>query len=182
MKTWVHLLFAFAMAVTPVCAQKVKVVFDKSTDFSKYNTYAWRPGRTLKQGKKLENERLMGRVEEAMKALLADSEAVEDTANPDAYITYFVGTEEKSWVDNFSSFDHSRAYNYGYSVSMNNALAAPQIRYDRKGILVIDVVDAKDDKLVWRAYCTANITNPEKTPSIIYKAVKKAFGKYPAKD
>jgi hypothetical protein len=50
-----------------------------------------------------------------------------------------------------------------------------------RGMLMVDVIDAKTKKLVWRATATDTITdNRQKNEKKIHKAVEKMFEKYPA--
>jgi hypothetical protein len=47
-----------------------------------------------------------------------------------------------------------------------------------EGTLVIDLVDSRSQKLVWRAYCTAVGSNLADA-SLIQKAVNKALERFP---
>ena len=47
-----------------------------------------------------------------------------------------------------------------------------------EGTLVIDLVDARSQKLVWRAYCVAEGTGMSDA-AFIQKAVSKAFERFP---
>ena len=54
-------------------------------------------------------------------------------------------------------------------------------RYLRKGMLVMDVVDAKTSKLLWRAYCGDEVKDWKNRHKIVEKVVRKALGRYPPK-
>ena len=49
-----------------------------------------------------------------------------------------------------------------------------------KGVLAVDLIDAKANKLVWRATATDTVSdNPQKNEKKVNKAVAKMFEKYP---
>ena len=126
---------------------------------------------------------LVDQITRAIRQKLAAKGMSEAKDNPDVYIVFFVGADQKTQGNNFTDFTHvnrggTRAFRDG--ISLNQALRRASVSYYRKGILVIDIVDASTNKLAWRAYCSGKV-NPKIRQKKIDKATEKAFKKYPPK-
>lgn len=94
------MLFALALALSarPALAQrplvdpKVEVEFDKSTDFSRYHTFAW-----ASFDEPVPDPAQRARLMRAIESVLADKglEKAEGSARADLYVQYHVKTEKK---------------------------------------------------------------------------------------
>ena len=96
-------------------------------------------------------------------------------AEPDFYATFFVkGTqEEEATMVTTSWFYGPTPYWSGATQTIYKKFLA--------GTLVIDIVDAKANRLVWRAFCQDEISDMKERHKNIAKAVEKAFKEFPPK-
>jgi hypothetical protein len=185
MKLVIRTVACFLVGISLASAQKIKVevVFDKTADFARYDTYEFKPGRALSTREPLENKTLDQQITTAILDELAERRGREDKENPDVYVTYFFGLENKTWVNRFDAFEPYQSAGSQNDPEFGQVFEyRPTVSANWKGVLVIDLIDAAGNKLVWRAYCTSDIKKPlapEKRVSLIREAVRKAFEKYP---
>jgi Domain of unknown function (DUF4136) len=170
------LLGLMMMLAARIFAQKVETIFEKDVDFGKYKTYQLQSARALKT-EQPRNDAITQRIAESIRRVLNERGDRESALSPDVHIAFSVGNETTTWVDRFSSSSPSgRDYMIGEVFH-----STPELRVDRKGILVLEVLDVQSRRLVWRAYCSAKMKDLKQVDQVIDKAVKKAFSKYPPK-
>lgn len=154
----------FVMAL-PAIAQSVDVDYDKSTDFSRYETYAWKEGHPA--GNPLTDQRIVAAVDYhlAMKGFRkVDSE-------PDMYVAYHASIQSEIEVDGWGYWGYRRRGRWVRDV---------QIRTLPVGTVVVDFVDAADGQCFWRGVGSAALSpRPEKNERKINKAAEKMFKKFP---
>jgi hypothetical protein len=179
MKSRLALLFFFLCIVSLGSqAQKIKVEYDKSLDFSKFKTFAW--GHHDAVSRPMLALAIAGAIEEELTK--RGLRKVED--NPDVYIKMYgsVDTEMSvsysdplySGMGGIPSFD-SGFVMWGYMPGGTTAVTV------HKGQLVVDVIDASQKKLVWRGMATEKLSDQkEKLVKQVNKAVDKMFQQYPA--
>jgi hypothetical protein len=136
-----------AILSIPVLAQKVKVHFDKKTDFSRYKTYSWDQGMPAIQP---EADRF---IMAAIDMILAGRGWKKVEADPDVHVVYYASQDASTAVD-------TNSYGYGagdwYWRGMPGA-ATPAYSTYRKGTLVVDIVDLQTKQMVWRAAATETL-------------------------
>ncbi|HTI37090.1 MAG TPA: DUF4136 domain-containing protein [Vicinamibacterales bacterium] len=175
-----------AMAVTLlmpalVMAQKVTFDFDKSANFGAYKTYATKEG--TKVGQQLIDDRISAAIDEAMAA----KGFTKATGDPDVYVVYHVAFDKQQDISTYSSGYGGGgygAYGWGWGGGWAHGTSTTSVRDILVGTLVVDMADAKANKLVWRGIGTKEIdTNakPDKRDKSIKKAVDKIFKNYPPK-
>jgi hypothetical protein len=165
------LVTALALGLGPATAfaQQVSTDWDKGVSFSGYQTYAWTKG-TMPAGA---NPLMVQRAQSAIEAELSAIGLVKTDANPDVLVALHGSTKEDVSLQTMG---------YGYGVGWRAGGGSSTTYVDRvvRGMLMVDVIDAKTKKLVWRATATDTITdNPQKNEKKIHKAVEKMFEKYP---
>jgi hypothetical protein len=179
MKRLTALLVVFGLLAGGAYGQKVSVTYVKSTDFSKYKTYAWKPGHTLGKSQILPMELIDQTVLSTIRPIIAAKGLKEVTTNPDVYVTYFVSLTQKSEVGPMDSFDTFGQL--GYQAS--DAFVAPwnesMVTSYRKGILLLDVIDARTSALVWRAHCKRATDQPRDPKGALENAITKALSDFP---
>ncbi len=187
------MLFAFFAAlllVAPAFAQKVRTDYNSMAPFSSYKTFAFKGGKVL-HGKDKEllkvNDIMYQRIVNALRTTLNGKglREVNMDENPDIWVAFYVGVDEKQQV--WSSAPVGPAWGYGYGgwggywgAGWNQTMVSNW----KEGTLVVDLVDSKHDQLAWRAYITAaveGVNSSKKADKKINKMVKKAFKKYPPK-
>ena len=120
------------------------------TDFTSYHTFDWGPADALPTGDpRLDKDpyfqdRLQGAIERGFaRRNLARSEK---GATPDLLIHYHANISRRINVDHVD-------YSYGLTVD-----AESQIRDYDAGILVLDIVDARTNQVIWRAWAQHDMT------------------------
>ena len=157
------------LAVSGASAQKVNTDWDHSADFSKYKTYAWIESKNPAKSD-LTHKRIIENIEKQLAAKGFQKVA----ENADMLVVYNAGLKEQVSV---------QGYSYGYGPYRWGGGTTSLHKYvELQATLVIDMVDAKSQQLVWRAIATDTVSdNPEKNIKKIEKAAEKAYKKYPPK-
>ncbi len=109
-----------------------------------------------------------------------------DTENPQLLIAFNILTEEQRREvtksnNPYGSYNHMWANTYGggWWPPMDRS-RYKEIRIERTGTLVIDLVDASERKLRWRGLGTGPVNDPEERFETTYKIVDKLFRRFPA--
>ena len=124
-------------------------------DFTQLRSYHWHGS-----SKNHANDILDGRIRSSVDEVLgAKGYQLEKGAQVDFLVNYGVTSEEKTDIRTYNSYSgmapgfsmgYRRGYyHYGYSMAYRSAPEVVAYQYE-EGTLIIDVVDAKTDKLVWR--------------------------------
>ena len=178
-------LVVMAVLCGTAMAEKIRVHYDKSLDFSKFKTYGWAPH---------------GAVAHPMLALDAVG-AVEDelnarglhkvAENPDLIIAFYGAVDSE-----VSMTSNNPIYNAtGGIPPFDPSMTSPgdSLYWDSyygnstvvvyPGQLVIDLIDTKTKKLAWRGFAAEAISpnNPDKLMSEVTSTIKKLFKEYPVK-
>jgi hypothetical protein len=154
-------LLALAAGLASGQPPTVRVQWERGTDFSKYQTYAW-----------LEGTRALDDEADALIVNTVDGQLgvngiFPDEAEPDLYVVYHASRDESFEVTGGYRLDWKDAR----AVTANSHVA---------GTLVIDLVDAEENQLVWRGVATASITQDRrKDRKTVVDAMEKMFAKFP---
>jgi hypothetical protein len=163
--TWVSCAIAAAFTLTPALAwaQKITTDWDKTATFTGYQTYALSRGQVPAGASPLVVQRIEAAIESELSALgllKADKAA-------DLTVAYHAATREDV---SLQTWGYAPRWGGG-QVDVNRVVT---------GTLMVDVVDAKAKKLVWRGTASDTVSdNPQKNEKKIHKAVEKMFEKYP---
>ena len=157
-------------------AQKVRVDYDRTFDFSGLKTYAWKMHPAMEADPELRASVGAELVRMAVSRELLDKSfepAEEEFA--DFYVTGF-GTRERG-----SEITGAIGGWYNTSPYYMQSWGTVMVRNYVEGTLVLDIVDTKTKQLAWRAYCQGAVRNMSKRHKVINKAIQKAFKKFPPK-
>lgn len=165
----------------------------KDTDMAQYQSYAWLPSQDTASSALYDNEilqrNLMGEIDEQ---LMARGYAQENQ-KPDMLVLMHLMFEHDTVLERYpvySSYDYfyPRAYvisGYGYYYSAYNRFNRVEgfeidtVAYT-EGTVVIDIIDAKTNKLVWRGWSERLIT-AENYKSGLSKDIKAILREFPIK-
>jgi Domain of unknown function (DUF4136) len=141
--------------------QTIRVQWEPGTDFSKYQSFAWVTGQAAVDPE-------AGRfIRESVENALSQEGIFPNEDNPDLHVAYYASAKEVVEVTG------------GYSSNWTEADAILVNRYTA-GTLVIDLVDASENRLLWRATANATITgDPKKSRYRIPQVVQKMFTDFP---
>jgi hypothetical protein len=155
------LMVVILLAATQAMSQTVRVRWEPTTDFDKYQTYAWLEGTRVKDA---HSHRF---IVEYVDGQLGVNSVFKDENEPDLYAVYHAAAE--------GSFEITGGYGSDWkganAITVNNHVA---------GTLVVDLVDAAENQLVWRGIATATVSSErKKNQDTIRKAVEKMFADFP---
>lgn len=181
MKKAVIILFVFSIILSGCSTISVVTDYDKDVNFGKFKTFNFKvPKEKNDTYPAIINPINQRRIENAIKEEM-DVRGYTLSDKPDLWITYYVKVQNKV---NYQTTTYGPSYYgpyyygwyYGYSPSWTTVDA---IHY-KEGTLVIDLVDAKANKLAWYGIGTGTLAeNPERIEQKINEAVSKIFNKYP---
>jgi hypothetical protein len=174
--------FFLVWTIMSGCAPGVYIDQDPVIDFLSYHQYAWNKLEANTTLNPLYNSDLINeKLTKAIDDQLGKLAFVKTTQSPDFLVDFHIYIEQKNTPDASSGFYRASRYypNYGfgdwpYSWNQNFRL----IPYD-DGTLLIDIVDFKTNKLVWRGSAAQAIDVPAQASNTFQKTVSKIMKKFP---
>jgi hypothetical protein len=157
----------FLVICATLPAQKVTTNFDKSFDFTNHRRYAWGQG---KQNDALIDQKIVQDVNRNLR----DKDFVEDSSNPDFFISYEAGAADlASDVEGFHATPAPRL-----NEPQGPVYGIPQnVWYSVDGHVVFHLVDAKSNQPVWTGTATKKIRAPHKGMKDMEKQVEQIVSK-----
>jgi hypothetical protein len=159
---------------------KMATDFNPNLDFSKYKTFAYTGGVESLVRMQLNPELLNNRIHRAvMRELTARGlREVQPEENPDLVVRYWVEAESKAQVTGTAHWGVYGSYYDGYWTVMYTTMSTP---VTHKGLLGIELIDAKARDLAWRLFVSEKIihNDPDKIWKTAEKNIIKAFKNYP---
>jgi hypothetical protein len=148
---------------------QVRTDHDPRADFSQYRTFVLKTGQVINEGIVDTRDTLTReRINSALKDELTGKGLQPVAHDPDLIVTYTAGARTLQELTTY----------WGGSYA-DPSMADVWTNEYRQGTLVIDFIDAKTNRLVWRSIARADNKDFRKTENID-KAVDKALQKYPA--
>ena len=147
--------------------------YDREANFTRYYTYKFlQPREGIGLDPVVDNSLMHTRIGRAVERELASrGYRKAQYGKPDFLIVYHVGVGEKVAVTT-----------YGYSSWQGpHALADTGERCQKAGMLILDIVDCENRKLVWRGWATGLVGDTECIQERVDKTVHKIMQKYPHK-
>jgi len=181
-QTGAFILLAVLLTVSG-CGSSISVNhdYDVNAPFEDYRTFDWIPQQTAPPGNAntalQQNDLLDKRIKNAVADALAEKGIIPNAGNPDVLLVYHVGVQDKVQVTDWG-------YRYGDSYWGWGGREVDVYNY-KQGTLIIDMIDARTQQLVWRGAGQKPIDDgnrsPEKSDEEIRKAVGKIMSQYPPK-
>jgi hypothetical protein len=184
----------------------INTSIDRKANFKKYKKYAWSPNKYIHKtvNQKYDNDIIESNIQTAVMNELNDRGLRLDTANPDIILDFDIMTEKKVRQDfepiyrsspyyyngfsGYSGYNYGNSYyNYGGWNNYNNMGYGYTIDYRtvntpyKEGTVIIDVVDAALNKLVFKGYATGELTDPSSFESELQLDIHKIFDQFPIK-
>jgi hypothetical protein len=177
MKLWKEYTALVFISLTINCSPIYGVSYDynRSLNFTYLMTYDWLPVPKGAIISNLDVERINNAVNNELEAKGLRS----TTSNPDFLIAKHLATKDKLRIENFGYYYDDSIFYYGESYRGYGRLRAYQYE---EGILILDFVDPKSKKLIWRGSAKGVIsdaTTPKKRDKLINEAVHKILKNYP---
>ena len=153
--------------------------YEIGTDFSNYRTFDWAVAEQPRTGDiRVDNPMLDARIRGAVEQRLsAQGYRKVISGQPDFLVAYHLTIRSKIEGDTFRTGVGYGPWPYWGGVGYETTIR----EYD-EGMLVIDIGDAKKDKLIWRGVGTRRVTqqsSPEKSTEIVNKTVREILVQFP---
>ena len=179
---FVILIFAMLLVVSG-CEPALKVTsdYDKTANFPAYKTFKLiTDNDEAHQSISVLNK---DRVYNAVRAEMLKRNFMETTNNPDLIVHTVSIFKDKQAVTSYSSSygygGYYRPYGWGGSMGVSSYTTYDVQDY-KDGSLIIDIVDAKTEKLVWEGVGNKEIDKPAKDPEkAINEAVATIMSSFP---
>ena len=153
--------FAVALFSADSEAQTIRVQWDRNVDFSVYQSFAWIEGTAAVDP---EVQRVLV---ETIENELSVSGIFPDEDEPDLHVVFHASAREEFQVEG----GYRRDWNDSGGLTVDSHVA---------GTLVLDLVDAKENRVVWRAIATATVSgNRKKARGRIPSIIQKMFADFP---
>ncbi len=182
MKRTLLAILIVCLAAGLVAAQKFRYDYDRSLDFQKFRTFAWMPDIKPPMPPNLEPEVVDGWIRDAVeKELTAKGMTKSDPEEADLMVSYLTFAQTSMSSQEADAQDVNRLP-YGHWRPFGNTL--PDSRLRTEGTLIVDLVDPKTRKLVWRGQVKDVLKKPDdpgKLRKKIDKLTPKLFKKFPPK-
>ncbi len=153
------LAIVILLAVLTGCSTiSVNYDYDNNTDWAKFKTYNWIEGaeRLVDPTSPIPNTKLLEqRVHNSVEFEMGQR-GITLGDDPDLLVVYHIGTQEKVQVTDWG-YNYSDYY-WGYGGRQID------VQQFTEGSLVLDLVDAETQKLVWRGTGTGVVDKSQKTP------------------
>lgn len=176
-----------ALFVLYSCAQRNIIVdYDPGASFANLKTYNWVPGTPKKTGNiKLDSNSLMhSRIKTGIDNWL-NSHGYKKQQQTDFLVTYYMMIEKKTEIlviNDYYGYPGDWGYGYyGYHGYSGGYVRQYVNEYDY-GTLIIDIVNSKTQKLMWRGTVGGHVyesERPEKKIARITKAVDRILRNFP---
>ena len=160
------------------CATSPHSESAKDVDFSQYRSFAWAPKEVQAVEDPILDSAFMDeRVKAAVVSALVGRGFVEDTDNPDMLVTY-----------HSTSKDRIRSVGYGIGLGYRNydsywrrsiQFATPDVESYEEAVLIIDLVDRVQDRLIWRGWRSAALTQKNFSEENVVRMVDKIIVGFP---
>jgi len=174
MKEMVSFLLVLAAALlmaNPASGVEVSVDFDPAVDFSKFRTIGWLEGTAA------EDEELERKIHASIERELVPLGLKEVREEPDLLIVTHAAMDLEKKID-VSQFDYWLEYQ-----GWKRPMAVSQETWGANmGLLIVDLLDASTQKLIWRGIATGNVAKkPEKRGEKLDATMAKLFKRFPPK-
>ena len=176
----ISLISIIVAVFASACAPSVKVSadYDRSVNFSAYKTFSMYELKATDNVNKLNQDR----IEKYIRMEMSRRGYVETNINPDLKVNGVTVLKNKRGISASTSY-----YGYGGFYRPYGAWGVPVTGYTsvstydyKDGSLVIDVIDAKVNKMIWTGSAVAEIYNQPKNPEeAISTTIAKIMTGYP---
>jgi Domain of unknown function (DUF4136) len=152
-------------------AQHVKTDYDHTANFGQYKTYSWEKVQT-------KDPLLVDRIKSAVNSALAGKGWTEVPSGGEVEVFAIETTQNQQTLDTFyNGFGGGRRW--GGFGGMGDATTT--VETYKVGTLVIDLFDAKTEKLIWRSSSSDTLSdNADKNTKSLDKGVNKMFQHFPS--
>lgn len=164
----------------------VKTDYDKNVNFAQYHTFAFERGRIVTRfGTPDPNNTLVdGRIHDAVVNQLSAKGLQLNTQSPDLVATYIAGARTKQEIEDLGPEPYASPYfggpfGFRHDGFWGEGYDQFYVRNYTQGTLILDLIDPHTKQLVWRAYVSGPVDQPDQ--KTINNAVSAALKQFPPK-
>ncbi|HET7874287.1 MAG TPA: DUF4136 domain-containing protein [Methylomirabilota bacterium] len=174
-------LSAAVAALIAGCASapQFRTDFDPRADFAAYRTFAWMPAPAGGYADLLAIPSVRERVERAVGARLKERglTPMPSGGNPDLIVRYFVTVQERERIAPAPAA--AGPYPSTWTGPWTGISREALVYSSRAGTLIVELVDARDRRVVWRAAIEGEGLSDEDVAQVVGAGLEEAFKKYP---
>ena len=160
-----------ALAATGCMTLSVNMDYDREANFASYETYGWQESEATLSD---DNPFLHQRLRAAIETQLSDKGLQRVDGDPDLLVAYHGEGVERVAIDRVGYYD---SWYWGVGASTT------RVRTYEEGTLVVDLVDADANRLVWRGIANDVVAgSPDRVTQQIETATRQMFRNYPPGD
>lgn len=184
-------IMASLLAALSACSPRVAVDSNSKTDFSKYKTFTWMDT-DVKAGQNpvYYNQLATESVENAMTSVLQQKGLTQTNSNPNLLVGYHFFVEDKTrTVANPTSPIYGPYLGWGrwgYGGWGPGWWGYGGTQYTQQqykdGTLVVDMIDARTHKLVWRGAVENAVADPTRITAQLTKEAERIISKFPERN
>lgn len=162
----------------------VNVDYDQQANFQTLKSYAWAPITEEEQREKSRNSLIHERIQTAVTANLTGRGYTKAAvADADFLVTHTIKVEQITHtVDTRMTVGYGRygshgGFSIGAGMPVNTAIEQYKV-----GVLIIDVIDARLKRLIWRGTSErilGEVTSPQERTDLINSTVNDILGRFP---
>lgn len=188
-KLFYNLLLFLTFIIAGSCATVVEVGndYDETTVFQSYNTYAWySPTTTPGTGAAADSysSELDFHIKRAVESGLVKNSLRPADATPDIYIAYDIVLPPNENIAPGSlapgfRYGYSYWYGYRYDYGFANFPNSRNVETLSPGTIIVDIIDATTNQLVWRGWADAAIDINTADDNRINSIVASIMAQYP---
>ncbi len=149
-----------------------------NADMGQYHTFAWSPPAQQEQSRDFSSRSdtiLDQKVRNAVDQDLSKKGYVQDPAQADVHVAYSLRTRDRLQVEP-SSYGP-----YGGPILSGNGVGYDYTYLQKEGSLVLDFIDPKTGKLLWRGIAITDIKDTGVTQKEVQHFVDKIMEKFPSR-
>lgn len=195
MKRLMFLFVSAAMLLGACSPYNYSAYQSRNSNLTKYRTYAWVPSEEAKVNKVFDNSIAEENIVDAASQELNERGFSLDNREPDLLIKYTALVNDKTrnysnpvyyrspsyYVPRMAYAGGRRIFYYQY-VNPFPVYVGSEMRKEtfEEGSVMIDVIDRKTSKVIWRGSAKGEVNNPEKVVNDLPKVIDRIFEKFPA--
>lgn len=175
-------MLLFTVLVVGCSSLDVVSDFDQDADFASYSTYSWLEHPVDARDNKV-SDLVVRRMKSAVENQLELTGLTKSMGTGDLGIAWH-GSREERTSTTVETYPYGGAgWGYGYYGWWGGGMGTTVVSTNTfdEGMLIIDLIDTKENQLVFRSIATAVVGNQSHTQEYIDKVVAKMIKDYPGK-
>ena len=155
---------------------RVSSDYDETVDFNAYTSFSWMAQPDQVRGNLTRLGQLQEKIESAVEQNLVSHGFSKASEDPDFYVVYHAALEQQITGATIDT------WGYGYRRPFRRAgVVYADVTVDsyQEGTLIIDIVDAEKNELVWRGTAEGAVNTPQQAVEKIDEAVAQILTTFP---